>query len=132
MLLLSLLAGFPLVEAPPADLDSSLALIESLMEAAEPAQLGMFFAEIGLEASPDEVLLWGPRDFYDMVVDFSPEAPDSGTPDSLMPLVRSLPLELLEKTEEAEVTMKHGSNAFSMCHAVHRLPLHFRGLLQPS
>lgn len=132
MLLVSLLAGFPFVETPPADLDSSLALIETLMEEAEPAQLGMFFAEIGLEASPDEVLLWGPRDFYDMVVDFSPEAPDSGAPDSLMPLVNSLPLELLEKAEEEGVTMKHGSNALSLCHAAHRLPLHIRGLLQPS
>ena len=66
------------------------------MREAEPEALGMFFAEIGLEASPDEVHFWTDMDFYDLIIEFSPEAPDSGAPDSLLPLVDSLPLELLE------------------------------------
>jgi len=94
--LLASLAGFYSCETPPLDLDSALAVISTAMKTADPANLGMFFAEIGLEASPDEVFLWSDNDFYDMVMDFSPEAPDSGSPDSLLPLVESLPLELLE------------------------------------
>lgn len=96
--LLSALAGFYTGETPPADLDSAIAAVSTVMKEAAPEDLGMFFAEIGLEASPDEVHLWQAEDFYDLLMDFSPEAPDSGVPDSLFPLLESLPLELLEKS----------------------------------
>ncbi len=98
--LLTALAGFYICETPPVDIDSALALISHAMKNADPENLGMFFAEIGLEASPDEVHLWAEKDFYDMVMDFAPEAPDSGALDSLLPLIESLPMELLEKSED--------------------------------
>lgn len=91
----------------------------------------MFFAEIGLEASPDEVHLWGEWDFYDLVLDFSPAAPDTGSPDSLLPLVESLPLELLEKRDDQSVTMKHGSSFNLFCDA-DRVSPNYRGLFQPA
>jgi len=98
--LLTALAGFYICETPPADLDVAIVVISQAMKSAPLENLGMFFAEIGLEASPDEVHLWAEQDFYDMVMDFAPEAPDSGAPDSLLPLVESLPLELLENSED--------------------------------
>lgn len=95
--ILLILAGFYICEAPPADMDMAIDLLRTAMTEAEPQALGMFFAEIGLEASPDEVLLWTDMDFYDLIMDFAPAAPDTAPPDSLLPLVESLPVELLEK-----------------------------------
>ena len=96
-----ILAGFYTVETPPADTDSAIAILTRLMTCAEPAGLGMFFAEIGLEASPDEVHLWAPEDFYQLITDFTVPAADSSS-DSLLPRLNELPLELLlENTSEA-------------------------------
>ena len=78
-------------------MDMAIDLLRTAMTEAEPQALGMFFAEIGLEASPDEVVLWTDMDFYDLIMDFAPAAPDTAPPDSLLPLVESLPVELLEK-----------------------------------
>ncbi|PIE51392.1 hypothetical protein CSA37_11740 [Candidatus Fermentibacteria bacterium] len=65
------------------------------MIAAEPAELGMFFAEIGLEASPDEVSLWSEQDFLDILTDFTAASTDTTPTDSLLPLLEELPLHLL-------------------------------------
>lgn len=94
--LLFILAGFYTVETPPADTDSAIALLARLMTEAEPAGLGMFFAEIGLEASPDEVHLWGPGDFHQLITDFTGAAYDSSCGDSLLPRLEELPLHLLQ------------------------------------
>ncbi len=101
MVLFLLLAGFYTVETPPADTDSAIALLTRLITEAEPEGLGMFFAEIGLEASPDEVHLWAPGDFHQLITDFT-GADDSSTGDSLLPRLEELPLNLLlEKPSEA-------------------------------
>jgi hypothetical protein len=67
-----------------------------MIEAA-PEDLGIFFAEIGLEASPDEVHIWTDSDFRDLILDFSSVEVDSQTPDSLNFILETLPLHLLEK-----------------------------------
>jgi len=95
ILLLFALAGFHFGETPPADADSALSILSDSIKGASPRSLGIFFAEIGLEASPDEVQLWGINDFSDLLMEFSDLSADSGTPDSLMPLLEGLPLELL-------------------------------------
>ncbi len=92
-----MLAGFYPVETPPADADSAIALLTRLMICAEPAELGMFFAEIGLEASPDEVHLWAPRDFHQLITDFTGAHDDSSSGDSLLPRLEELPLHLLQE-----------------------------------
>ena len=91
--LLAILAGY--FAAPPADMDSTLTVLQDTLTAASPAALGQFFAEIGLEAAPDEILLWSSDNFCELLMEFSDLAPDSGTPDSLLPLLESLPLHLL-------------------------------------
>lgn len=70
----------------------------------------MFFAEIGLEASPDEVQLWESEDFLQMVLDLTPEAPDSASAYSLLWRIGTLPVELLEKSCGEPVTMLYGSS----------------------
>ena len=94
--LLAILAGF--FTAPPADMDSTLTVLKDTLTAASPAALGEFFAEIGLEAAPDEILLWSSDNFCELLIEFSDLAPDSGTPDSLYPLLGGLPLHLLTDT----------------------------------
>jgi len=64
---------------------------------AEPEALGLFFAETGLEASPDEVQLWTEIDFFDFIIDFAAVPSDSLSMDSLVPLLEYLPMHLLEK-----------------------------------
>ncbi|MCK5133976.1 MAG: hypothetical protein KAR40_17735 [Candidatus Sabulitectum sp.] len=93
ILLLIALAGF--FTTPPADMDTTLTILRNTLTRATPQALGMFFAEIGLEAAPDEVHLWGSDTFCELLMEFSDLAPDSGTPDSLLPLLNGLPLELL-------------------------------------
>ena len=90
------LAGF--FTAPPPDMDSTLTVLKNTLTAASPAALGQFFAEIGLEAAPDEILLWSSDTFCELLMEFSDLAPDSGTPDSLYPLLDGLPLHLLTDT----------------------------------
>ncbi len=92
-LIFLLLAG--LFSAPPADMNSALDSLRTIMTEATPQQLGEFFSEIGLEAAPDEVFLWGNDNFCELLLEFSDTAPESGTPDSLLPLLEGLPLELL-------------------------------------
>lgn len=93
ILTLILLAGF--FETPPPDMDYTITILKDALTEASPQALGMFFAEICLEAAPDEVHLWGDDDFCELIMEFSDLAPDSGTPDSLYPLLEGLPLELL-------------------------------------
>lgn len=93
ILLLIALAGF--FTTPPADMDTTLTILRNTLTGAAPQALGMFFAEIGLEAAPDEVHLWGSDTFCELLMEFSDLAPDSGAPDSLFPLLNGLPLELL-------------------------------------
>lgn len=84
-----------LFAAPPADMNEALDSLKTILTEATPQQLGEFFSEIGLEAAPDEVFLWGNDTFCELLMEFSDSAPDSGTPDSLLPLLEGLPLELL-------------------------------------
>lgn len=112
-------------------METAIARLQTAMTNADPQALGMFFAEIGLEASPDEIFLWSDMDFYDLIMDFAPAAPDTAPPDSLLPLVESLPLELLEKREEEEVTMVYGSH-FIVCSHPDRISSYHRGVFQPS
>lgn len=88
-----MLAGF--FETPPPDMDYTISILKDTLTGASPQALGMFFAEICLEAAPDEVHLWGDDDFCELIMEFSDLAPGSGTPDSLFPLLEGLPLELL-------------------------------------
>ena len=83
---------------PPADLDYTLEILKDTLTGASPQALGEFFAEIGLEAAPDEIHLLGQDTFCELLMEFSDLAPDSGTPDSLFPLLKGLPLELLLTT----------------------------------
>lgn len=92
-LLIALLAGFFIT--PPADMDSTLKILKDTLTSASPQALGEFFAEIGLEAAPGEVHLWGKDTFCELLMEFSEFSPDSGLPDSLFPLLNGLPLELL-------------------------------------
>lgn len=90
---LLLLAGF--IEAPPADYDFTISLLKDSMLNASLESLGLFFAEIGLEAAPGELPLWGDDSYYELVIDFSDYSPDTLDSDSLLPLLEGLPLELL-------------------------------------
>ncbi|MEA3266707.1 MAG: hypothetical protein U9P42_07170 [Candidatus Fermentibacteria bacterium] len=92
-LTLVLLAGF--FTTPPADMDCALSVLKDTLTTASPRALGMFFAEIGLEAAPGEIHLWDNNTYCELLMEFSDLAPDSGTPDSLFPLLEGLPLELL-------------------------------------
>ena len=92
-LILSLLAG--LFTAPPADMNEAVDSLKTILTEATPQQLGEFFSEISLEASPDEIFLWSDDNFCELLMEFSDSAPDSGAPDSLLPLLDGLPLELL-------------------------------------
>ena len=93
IILLIILAGF--FTTPPSDMDITLTTLKDTLTKASPQTLGLFFAEIGLEAAPDEVHLWGSDTFCELLMEFSDLAPDSGIPDSLFPLLEGLPLELL-------------------------------------
>ena len=93
ILLLIALAGF--FTTPPADMDYTLTILKDTLKGASPQALGLFFSDIGLEAAPDEVHFWATADFCELLMEFSDLAPDSGTPDSLFPLLEGLPLELL-------------------------------------
>ncbi len=94
-LTLIVLAGF--FTTPPADIDHTLTILKDTLAGASPQALGMFFAEIGLEAAPDEIQLWDSNTYCELLMEFSDLAPDSGTPDSLFPLLEGLPLELLDQ-----------------------------------
>ncbi|MCK5785616.1 MAG: hypothetical protein KAH54_03550 [Candidatus Sabulitectum sp.] len=98
IILLVTLVGF--FTTPPADMDSALAVLKNTLTGASPQALGIFFAEIGLEAAPDEIHLWGNNTYCELLMEFSDLAPDSGTPDSLIPLLEGLPLELLTDHDE--------------------------------
>ena len=93
LLLIIALAGF--FSTPPADMDSALSILKDTLTGASPQALGVFFAEIGLEAAPGEIHLWGDDTFCELLMEFSDIVPDSGSPDSLLPLLDGLPLELL-------------------------------------
>ncbi|MEN8209877.1 MAG: hypothetical protein ABFR50_11575 [Candidatus Fermentibacteria bacterium] len=93
ILLLTILAGF--FTTPPGDMDFTLTVLKDALTGASPQALGVFFAEIGLEAAPGEIHLWGNETYCELLMEFSDLAPDSGTPDSLFPLLEGLPLELL-------------------------------------
>ncbi len=96
ILLFITLVGF--IATPPADIDSALTILKDALTSASPQALGLFFAEIGLEAAPDEILLWGDDTYYELLTEFSDFMPDSSNPNRLIPLLEGLPLELL-KTE---------------------------------
>ena len=91
--LVLLLAGQPY--APPVDLDYTLSVLKDTLTGASTGSLGVFFAEIGLEAAPDEILLWGPETYHELLLEFSDYPLDSLKQDSLFPLLQGLPLELL-------------------------------------
>lgn len=95
ILILILLAGF--LTAPPADYDFTISLLRDSMLKSTPESLGLFFAEIGLEAAPNELLLWGDDSYYELIIEFSDSQSDSSSSDSLLPLLHGLPLELLSE-----------------------------------
>jgi len=95
ILILLLLAGF--ITAPTADYDFTISLLKDSMLNASPPSLGLFFAEIGLEAAPGELPLWGDDSYYELIMEFSDYSPDSLCSDSLLPLLEGLPLELLSE-----------------------------------
>ncbi len=95
ILILLLLAGF--IETPPADYDFTISLLKDSMLNASPSSLGLFFAEIGLEAAPGELPLWGDDSYYELIIEFSDYPSDSSSSDSLLPLLEGLPLDLLSE-----------------------------------
>lgn len=97
IVLVVLLAGLCTDTTPPSDLAEAATILRMVMIDAAPEDLGIFFAEIGLEASPDEVLLWTDSDFCDLILDFTGTASDSQSSDSLNFLLETLPVHLLEK-----------------------------------
>lgn len=69
--------------------------LQALLHAASPEQVGVFFAEIGLEASPDEVFLWERADFAEVIVVFGEDSLPEGSEGSTRVFLNGLPLHLL-------------------------------------
>jgi len=86
---------------PPPSLMAGADSLQTLILAASPAQVGVFFAQIGLEASPDEVLLWERADFAEVIVVFGEGPPPDRTDDSTKVFLNGLPLHLLVQEKEA-------------------------------
>lgn len=78
---------------PPPSLMAGADSLQTLLRAATPEQVGVFFAQIGLEASPDEVFLWERADFAEVIVVFGDGTPRS--PDSTKIFLNGLPVHLL-------------------------------------
>jgi hypothetical protein len=74
--------------------------LQTLLHAASPEQIGVFFAEIGLEASPDEVFRWERADFAEVIVVFGEDSLPAGSEDSTRVFLNGLPLHLLVTKKE--------------------------------
>ncbi len=86
---------------PPPSLMAGADSLQTLLHAASPGQRGLFFAEIGLEAAPDEVFLWERADFVEVIVVFGEGPLPDRTDDSTKVFLNGLPLHLLASEKEA-------------------------------
>ncbi|MFO7625632.1 MAG: hypothetical protein R6V62_00065 [Candidatus Fermentibacteraceae bacterium] len=84
---------------PPPSLMAGADSLQTLLHAACPEQRGLFFAQIGLEASPDEVFLWERADFVEVIVVFGEGTSPDLTEDSTKVFLNGLPLHLLAPKE---------------------------------
>ncbi len=82
---------------PPPPVPAGADSLAVILLQASPEARGLFFAAIGLEASPEEVEFWAPADFWEIVVTFG--ADSAGTGDSLSVLLKGLPTHLLDPGE---------------------------------
>lgn len=85
---------------PPPSLLAGADSLQSLLLEASAEQRGLFFAQIGLEAAPDEVLLWERADFAEVIVVFGEDPLPSCPGDSAKVFLNGLPLHLLAGESE--------------------------------
>ena len=85
---------------PPPSLMAGADSLQTLLRAATPEQVGVFLAEIGLEASPDEIFLWEMADFAEVIVVFGEDSLPTGSEDSTRVFLNGLPLHLLYEKKE--------------------------------
>lgn len=85
---------------PPPSLVAGADSLQTLLHAACPEQRGLFFAQIGLEASPDEIFLWERADFVEVIVVFGEGPLPDRTDDSTKVFLNGLPLHLLVPEKE--------------------------------
>lgn len=85
---------------PPPSLMAGADSLQALLHAASPGQVGVFFAEIGLEASPDEVFRWERADFAEVIVVFGEDSLPTRSEDSTRVFLNGLPLHLLFPEKE--------------------------------
>lgn len=80
---------------PPPSLMAGADSLQTLLHEASAEQRGVFFAQIGLEASPDEVFLWERADFAEVIVVFGEGPLPARSEDSTKVFLNGLPLHLL-------------------------------------
>jgi hypothetical protein len=78
---------------PPPPVQAGADTLAAMILQASPEARALFFAAIGLEASPEEAVFWAPADFLEIIVTFGAD-PD-GTGDSLSISLKGLPTHLL-------------------------------------
>jgi len=78
-------------DLPPPSLTAGADSLQSLILNASIEARGLFFAEIGLEASPGEVVHWERNDFIEVIAVFG----SSSGEDTAAVLLNGLPLHLL-------------------------------------
>lgn len=88
-------------DLPPPHLMAGADSLQALLLRASTEARAFFFAEIGLEASPDEVSLWGTPDFAEIIVEFGKPGHGNGM-DSITVLHNGLPLHLLQTGDLAD------------------------------
>jgi len=85
---------------PPPSLMAGADSLQTLLQAATIQQRGLFFAEIGLEAAPDEVFNWEMADFVEVIVVFGEGPLPARSEDSTKVFLNGLPLHLLLSEKE--------------------------------
>lgn len=83
------------IDLPPPPLQAGADSLQALLLRASVGARACFFAEIGLEASPDEILLWRTEDFVEIIAVFGEGSQTGKDSDSITVLLNGLPLHLL-------------------------------------
>lgn len=81
---------------PPPSVQAGADSLQALILDASVESLGLFFAEIGLEAAPDEVVRWETGDFIEIIQVYGDCRFPGKAPDSVKVFMGGLPLHLLE------------------------------------
>lgn len=84
-----------IADLPPPSLTAGADSLRNLILQASIESRGEFFAEIGLEASPREVVHWEPCDFVEILAVFGSRSEE----DTVRVLLNGLPLHLLTPGE---------------------------------